>query len=235
MRSELGVLADPVGESLRGAHARHAVRRGRISRYDPAVSIFYAHPPHLSEEDWSDLRELAGPGSTVGLRGRRSPLPDGWTWQRTFTLLVYSGESVTTRPDDEAVVLGPGDVDDMLALVAQARPGPFARRTVELGRYLGLRDDDGELVAMAGERMRPPGWGEISAVATAERARGRGYADRLIRAVGDHIRQRGDIPFLHTTDDNPARALYERMGFTLVGEVPLEIVAVPEAPIDTVP
>mgnify|MGYP000449768783 CR=1 FL=1 len=107
-------------------------------------------------------------------------------------------------------------VDEMLALVAQAQPGPFARRTIELGRYLGFRDDDGQLIAMAGERMRPPGWGEISAVATAERARGHGLAERLIRAVGAHIVARGDTPFLHTSADNPARALYERLGFELV-------------------
>ncbi|GAB08742.1 hypothetical protein GOARA_019_00240 [Gordonia araii NBRC 100433] len=227
MRAELGVLADPVGEALRGPHASFAQQRGRISRYDPEVSVFYAHPEELADEDWADLRELAGPGATVGLRRRRTPLPDGWRVLRVFRLVMYSGAAVDTRPDDEAEVLGPADVDDMLALIDEAQPGPFSRRTIELGRYLGIRDDDGRLVAIAGERMRPPGWGEISAVATAPHARGRGLGERLIRAVGAQITDRGDLPFLHTTGDNPARALYERMGFALVDEVDLEIVEVP--------
>lgn len=225
MRTDLGPLADPVGESLLGAHARFALRRGRVSRYDPEVSIFYAHPEELTAQDWDDLAALAGPGGTVGLRGRCSPIPEGWTLLRTFRLVMYSGVGLETHADAEALVLGPADVDDMLALVAQAQPGPFARRTIELGRYLGLRDADGKLVAMAGERMRPPGWGEISAVATAPHARGQGLAERLIRAVGAHIVARGDTPFLHTTADNPARRLYERLGFELVDEVDLEIVS----------
>ncbi|MFT3899570.1 MAG: GNAT family N-acetyltransferase [Gordonia sp. (in: high G+C Gram-positive bacteria)] len=219
--------ADPVGEALRGPQKRFAEHRGRIRRYDPDVSVFYAHPPVLDDRDWTDLAELAGPGGTVGLRDYRAPLPDGWRKLRTFPLVMYSGADVRTRPDPAALVLGPDDVDDMLALIDVAQPGPFSRRTIELGRYLGFRDADGALIAMAGERMRPPGWGEISAVATAPQARGQGLAERLIRAVGAHIARRGDVPFLHTTADNPARALYERMGFELVEQVDLDIVQVP--------
>ncbi len=225
--SDLGVLADPVGESLRGAHARFAQHRGRISRYDPEVSVFYAHPPRLLERDWADLHDLAGSGATVGLRGLDSPPPHRWQLLRTFDMVVYRGTALVTRPDPRALVLGPADVEDMLALIAVAAPGPFSRRTIELGRYLGFRDEQGQLVAMAGERLRPPGWGEISAVATAPHARGQGLAQRLIRAVGAHITARGDRPFLHTTVENPARALYERLGFDVVDAVALDIVEVP--------
>ncbi|MFT4201809.1 GNAT family N-acetyltransferase [Gordonia sp. (in: high G+C Gram-positive bacteria)] len=219
--------ADPVGEALRGPQARFAQWRGRVGRYDPEVSIFYAHPEVLEPRDWADLREVAGPGSTVGLRGYAGPLPTGWTHLRTFRLLMYSGAHVQPQVDDDTVVLGAADVDEMLAVIAETQPGPFARRTVELGTYRGLRDTDGRLIAMAGERMRPPGWGEISAVATLPRARGRGLAQRLIRAVAADITARGDLPFLHTTADNPAHALYEHMGFELVEEVDLAIVEVP--------
>ncbi|WP_245663730.1 GNAT family N-acetyltransferase [Nocardia arthritidis] len=76
---------------------------------------------------------------------------------------------------------------------ARPEPGPYAPRTIEMGNYLGLRAD-GRLVAMAGERLRPPGWTEISAVCTDAEFRGRGFATRLVRAVGAGIRARDETP-----------------------------------------
>ncbi|MGW4668758.1 GNAT family N-acetyltransferase [Streptosporangium sandarakinum] len=101
----------------------------------------------------------------------------------------------------------------MLDLVARTQPGPFWPRTCELGTYLGVRDN-GTLVAMAGERLRPPGWTEISAVCTAPEARGQGHAARLVSALVARIAARGERPFLHVAGTNTgAIALYERLGF----------------------
>ena len=125
------------------------------------------------------------------------------------------GDAVTGRPDPEAVRLGPGDVPAMLDLVARTRPGPLGRRTIEMGTYLGLVSD-GALVAMAGERLHPPGYTEISAVCTDAAHRGRGLATRLVLAVAAGIRARGEVPFLHTGADNTgAIRLYEQLGFRL--------------------
>ena len=66
---------------------------------------------------------------------------------------------------------------------------------------------------MAGERLHPEGWTEISAVCTDEDWRGHGLAGRLIQAVGAGIRARGEIPFLHALATNPAIGLYEKLGF----------------------
>ncbi len=103
----------------------------------------------------------------------------------------------------------------MLELVARTRPGPFARRTVELGGYVGIRRA-GRLVAMAGERMRPTGWAEISAVATDPDHRRQGLGELLVRAVATGIAARGEVPMLHASADNTgAIRLYEAMGFTV--------------------
>jgi predicted GNAT family acetyltransferase len=69
---------------------------------------------------------------------------------------------------------------------------------------------------MAGERLKPPGWTEISAVCTDDAWRGHGFASRLIRALVTGIRARGDTAFLHAVATNTnAIRLYEAMGFEL--------------------
>ena len=127
--------------------------------------------------------------------------------------MVDTGMAVA--PDEEAVRLEALDVPDMLDLVGRTRPGPFLPRTVELGSYLGIRRE-GKLLAMAGERMRPPGYTEISAVCTDADARGSGFASRLMRAVAYGIRARGETPILHAAATNAtAIRLYERLGFAV--------------------
>lgn len=220
------VLADPINASLDGPQREFREGSGSISRYQPDVSVFYGHPRELSTADYADLARLADPNGIVLLRDRATPLPAEWTVVERIGLVQYSGEAVTATPDEEAVRLTVDDIAEMTALVERTKPGPFLPRTIELGVYLGVRDADGALIAMAGERMRPPGWTEISAVCTAPEARGRGLASRLIRAVAAEIRSRGDVPFLHTSDDNPARTLYESMGFRHTRTVPLEVMRV---------
>ena len=154
---------------------------------------------------------------------RLSP-PAGWELEWLGDGVQLVATSLDARPDTEAVELGPGDVPDMLALTARTKPGPFLPRTIELGRYLGIRRD-GELVAMAGERLRPPGWTEISAVCTREDHRGRGLATTLVLALVAEIKSRGETPFLHavTTNVNAVR-LYQELGFTVRREVVFPLV-----------
>jgi len=137
------------------------------------------------------------------------------------------GSNVHVAPDPDVVVLGSDDVPQMLDLVARTEPGPFRVRTIEMGTYLGFLDE-GRLVALAGERMHPDGWTEISAVCTDPRFRKRGLSTRLVRAVGYGIRARGEIPFLHARADNhTAIRLYESLGFTLRRRSVLTVVRTP--------
>jgi len=109
--------------------------------------------------------------------------------------------------------LGREDVAQMTALVQLTAPGPWYNRTSELGRFLGF-EADGRLVAMAGERMRVPGFTEISAVCCHPDWRGRGLAADLMRLVSRAIVARGETPFLHVLAENTsAIGLYEKLGF----------------------
>ncbi|MEY2404896.1 MAG: hypothetical protein QOD38_2447, partial [Acidimicrobiaceae bacterium] len=95
-------------------------------------------------------------------------------------------------------------------------PGPFERRTIELGEYIGVRDDAGVLVAMAGMRMQVPGYTEISAVCTDESVRGRGLASTLVRDLVGRILDRDETPVLHVMTTNvSAIRVYDRLGFTV--------------------
>ncbi|MEV0979441.1 GNAT family N-acetyltransferase [Streptomyces sp. NPDC049915] len=222
------VLDNPALASLTGPHAPFAERRGRVLRYPLGVSPWLALPDEPDAQDWADLAALAGPGAEVPLPGFRGQVPDGWeiTFHIEGVQLVDHG--LAAAPDPEAVRLTPADVPEMLDLVARTRPGPFLPRTIELGTYLGIRRG-GTLVAMAGERLHPPGWTEISAVCTDPAFRGQGLATRLIRAVAHGIRARGETPFLHTGAHNAgAIRLYESLGFRLRRRTAFLEVRVPE-------
>lgn len=210
------VLDNPVWAALAGPHAHLAQIHGSAARYRPDVALFATLRPdaHDPGRAWADLACVAGPGALVALTDTSGP-PDGWETVLSIDGVQLIDVGLRAAADAEAVRLGPADVPEMLDLVARTEPGPFLPRTIELGTYLGIRRD-GALVAMAGERLRPPGFTEISAVCTDPAYRGQGLATRLIRAVAAGIRARGETPFLHASGSNTAAVrLYESLGFTL--------------------
>ncbi|NCL73617.1 hypothetical protein AIIKEEIJ_01054 [Rhodococcus sp. YH1] len=197
--------------------------------YDPDVAPHVGHPETLLDEDWADFATLVGPDTTVSLRGHGHTPPAGWEIIDSFGLVQMDGSALAVEHDPGLTVLGADDVPEILDLIDRTRPGPYRVRTVEMGTYLGIRVD-GRLVAMAGERLHPPGWTEISAVCTDDRFRGRGFGTRLVRAVGAGIRARGEVPFLHASQANTtAIRLYESLGFTLRTRSALTVVRTPPA------
>ncbi|CAL9422215.1 GNAT family N-acetyltransferase [Streptomyces sp. NPDC057340] len=213
------VLDDPVGQSLGGRHAHLARRLGRAATYPTDVATFSSVSAAPDAEDWADLARLLGPGAFADLFD--CPAVPPATWEPVFSLegrqMIWPGDGRPGRPGapsgTDVVELDADSVPEMLDLAARTKPGPFWPRTPELGTYLGVRID-GTLVAMAGERLRPAGWTEISAVCTAPEARGQGHAARLVGALAARIVARGDRPFLHVAEANTAAiALYERLGF----------------------
>ena len=208
-------LDNPVLASLAGPHAGLALTRGRAARYPVEVSPFCALPGEPDAADWADAAGLLSPGEAILFPALHAPPPPGWEVLGLGEGVQLVATALDAAPDEEAVPLGPADDRDMLSLTRRAQPGPFLPRTIEMGAYLGIRRD-GELVAMAGERLALPGLQEISGVCTHPDFAGRGHARRLTRALMTKQRRRGIGSFLHVSEGNAvARRLYESMGFVV--------------------
>jgi len=210
---ETSPLDNAVWHALTTHHAGFADVAGTARRYRPDVSVFGA-VEHFDDDAWNDLAALARPGRPAVLfRPDLPEPPPGWTrlGGGVGHQMVLRELAAVDVPDARS--LGPADAPEMMALVELTRPGPFAMRTVELGGYLGVFDD-GQLVAMAAERLHLPGFCEISAVCTRPDHRGRGLAAGLTALVARAIEARGEQPFLHHASENhPARRVYESLGF----------------------
>lgn len=152
--------------------------------------------------------------------------PPGVTVLRTATLAQMVAPSITptTSASPAWVKLDESDAADMRALALLARPGPFAPRTHRLGRFIGVREN-GQLIAMAGERMAMPGFTEVSGVCTHPDWRGRGLAGALMRIVAQAMLDRDEIPFLHAyAAHDRTIALYRTLGFQVRAELPMMVV-----------
>ncbi|KQO97642.1 GNAT family N-acetyltransferase [Leifsonia sp. Leaf264] len=229
------VLDHPVLSALIGHQAHLAIGFGSAVAFDREISPFVGS--RLDGPDaYADLAVLLGPGGTGAVAGTPLPLPADWT--ETFRIVGYQmvgwdlaerlRAAGTPATDPDVVELDSHDAPAMLELATRTRPGPFGPRTGELGRYVGIRDG-GTLVAMAGERMHPPGFTEVSAVCTDDAYRGRGYAGRLIEAVARGIVARGEVPILHVAGDNVgAVRLYEKLGFTIRRDITFVGVQAPQ-------
>ncbi|MFT4213776.1 MAG: GNAT family N-acetyltransferase [Microbacterium sp.] len=226
--ADAALLDDAAWHSLAGPHTRFAIGDHLVRRYPADVAAFVGVRDWGDPGVWDSLAHVVGSGETFGITAAQPALPPGWEyeWNGEGVQLVET-DRLHPRPDEEAVELGADDAAEMLALVERNQPGPFFARTYELGRYVGIRRG-GRLIAMAGERLHPAGWTEISAVATDEQHRRQGLASRLVLDVAHAIRQRGDRAFLHAAAANTgAIAAYEKLGFGLRRRTTFSAVRVP--------
>jgi ribosomal protein S18 acetylase RimI-like enzyme len=222
-------LDNPIWSALTGPLRPFGTVTEGVAHFDPDVAPFGAFDGRPTGGQWQVMAGLVGAGGTVTVMGDGLQAPLGWSvvgegpgvqmvCERLSEESDKAARGVSSQAASTAVTLsnlGPPDVADMLALVGAARPGPFRDRTHELGGYVGIREG-GRLVAMAGERLRVPGYTEISAVATLPSHRRRGLATMLIRRVARGIIEDGSVPFLHAAADNEAAIwLYTTLGFRL--------------------
>ena len=207
MTPEPSPLDNAVWHALTTRHEAFAEVAGTARRYPPDVSVFGA----VGEPDLGDMARPGGAGRAGWARGAvpgRAPgATAGWTrlgGGRGHQMVLGELAAVDIPA---ARALGPADVGEMLALVELTRGRDRSRSGRSSSAATSALFDGGELVAMAGERLRLPGFCEISAVCTRPDHRGSRAGrrpDRARRARASSAR--GEQPFLHHAADNDPRS-----------------------------
>ena len=219
----LSLLDNPIWHALNSHHRHLAIRGDTSVRYQSDVAKAAAMPEN-NTAGFDDLASLVGIDDIIALIGE--PLPEnltGWQVLQDERVSQMICEHLRATDHVSAVQLTGADVPEMLDLVALAEPGPLLPRTIEMGLYLGLRQDR-RLVAMAGQRLHLEGFCEISSVCTHPDYRGRGYASALTAMLAEAILERQETPFLHVLSANHvAVRLYGRLGFHQRREIPLPV------------
>jgi predicted GNAT family acetyltransferase len=218
-------LDRPVWSSLTTHHAPLSMGNELARRFLPDVNLFMSARDD-SAAAVAALTGLVEPGQLAYiLQVPPIVVPPGFerVKEAKGVQMVVTAEARNTRDagasEAAIVTLTDKDAPEMLALATLTEPGPFVARTHVMGHFRGVRID-GRLAAMAGERMRFPGYTEVSGVCTHPDFRGLGLARRLSAAVVAGIEARGERAFLHAWKTNHAAiSLYERLGFTIRTEV----------------
>lgn len=210
------ILDNPALAALNEKQADLGLTSELAAVYDPQVSPLAGITEH-SPAALSELAALVGPGTGVGVLATEPQLPESPAWQPVRVMRLQQMVCEAPPPAAEAFAeLGAADVAAMIELAELTEPGPFLERTIEMGCYLGVRDA-GRLVAMAGERMKPPGWVEISGVCTHAAARGQGYASRMVVNLVANCVAHDQRAFLHVVMGSPSEktaiGVYESVGF----------------------
>jgi ribosomal protein S18 acetylase RimI-like enzyme len=216
-------LADPIWNALRTSHQHLALTAGLASKYPAEVAPFAAVAEN-SLAAFRDLHSLLLPGETTWVAGPQPPNTPELAYGGVLPCLQMHFPAETPLPPapGDALIepLNEANAAEMVALTDVAFPGLFRIRTCAMGRYFGIRDADGHLIAMGGERLVLHPIREISAVCTHPDHRSRGYATLLLRHLLALHRREGSVSCLHVvTANTSAIQLYHRLGFHTLREM----------------
>ncbi|AZO40411.1 MULTISPECIES: GNAT family N-acetyltransferase [Mesorhizobium] len=219
------ILDRPVWSALETRHQAFAQGGKLARRYSPSIALFAA----TATDDAESLRafgKLVSSGESVIMaQADAIALPVGLSAISTAAAVQMVAEVPLQTVSDERVQrLTQEDAAEMLALASLTKPGPFTSGALSLGDFWGVKIN-GRLVAMAGERMKQPGYSELSGVCSHPEFRGGGLGRLLSLFVADQIFARGEIPYLHAYAANTgAIRLYESIGFRLRSMINVAVV-----------
>jgi ribosomal protein S18 acetylase RimI-like enzyme len=219
------ILDRPAWNALHTSHAALAEGNSLAKRY-PAFIVPFAAAATDTHESNAALTELAAIGEAIDLvEAGPISIPSSFSLIYEDVLVQMTAERPHQRINDSRVeILGEADTEDMLELATLAKPGPFRRGAQKLGPFWGVRMDR-RLVAMGGQRLRVPGFTELSGLCTHPEYQGRGLGTLLFRFVAGEIAARDETAFLHVLASKPhAVALYETLGFSVRSSLNLRVI-----------
>ena len=216
-------FANAIWNALQTSHQHLALTAGLACKYPAQVAPFAAVAEN-SPAAFADLHALMLPGETTYVAGPLPAVVPELAYGGVLPCLQMHFPAQAPLPEaSDAAVIEPLDeahAAEMVALTDVAFPGLFRIRTCAMGRYFGIRDAAGQLIAMGGERFVLHPIREISALCTHPNHRGRGYAALLLRHLLELHRTEVSVSCLHVVTNNTnAIQLYHRLGFQTLREV----------------
>jgi ribosomal protein S18 acetylase RimI-like enzyme len=220
------VLDSPAWNALISGNKNLAIGNESVKYFPKDISPFVG-TKEISQENFDILHDII-PFDTVSafIAPYDIVIPEQWTVVQPLMVwqMVYDDAATPAAVTQEFIPLTKQHIPQMLALTQLTNPGPFSERTIDFGYYLGIFDGD-RLVAMAGQRMNPTPYAEISAVCTHPDYLGRGHASQLLLSHIRRIKAASEIPFLHVKSENEtAIRVYERIGFVKRKEMSFYII-----------
>ena len=220
-------LDRPVWNALTTRQSGLALGNGHAVRIDAAYGLFAA-AADPSPASLAALAAILPDEGQVGMVEAADwpPVPGVVNQPPLGVTQLIAGALTTVPPDGfEIVDLTEDDAAEMFGLARLTQPGPFFERTHRLGDFVGVRVG-GRIAAMAGERLKLPGFTEVSAVCTHPDHRGHGYAQALMGVVAGRIEARGETPFLHVYPHNVgAIRIYQHLGYRIRAQMKMTVLS----------
>ncbi len=224
MYATIDAFANPVWNALHSTHSHLAMTSGLACKYPADVAPFSALEQNTPAA-LGDLLSLLEPNEITYVVDPAPPAINGLRVEPGPVCLQMSFPADALLPAMRAGIvieqLTCADAQAMVGLTNIAYPGYFRPKTCLMGNYYGVWQD-GVLVAMAGERLCPFPFKEISGVCTHPEHRGNGYGAALMTQLLHDHRRTGALSTLWVVVSNrQAIDLYARIGFVPVRQVQL--------------
>ena len=206
-------LDNPVWHSLCETHKQFAIEYADVKFYLPDYCPFGAF---ISRQNTSrSIDAYSALCDNFFIVGERPDFSRSLKLENQLVCLqMVMHDKIKIDNSDTIKELGNEHTRALYQLVNWIQPGYFKPKTPLLGTYYGIFSE-GQLVAVAGERMQMSNYVELSAVVTHPSHTGRGYAKQLVPHAANQILGRGKTPYLHVAESNMVAVnLYQKLGFS---------------------